>query len=673
MFGSLISGFVLCLDTHTMHTDAHTPHYTDAHRKEAHTCKDGRAEQNTPSQLYQVFCSHIFSSIPSRLVLEGPRKGSPNTHIPTIPLPPTTHTHTHTTQLEKPKQQKRPPRQTRTNQTSKMKWSLILIFVLAVLAHTGDAQVLTRSGAGEPIVVAPPAAPMLAPAAPAAPALPPLPVLPPAGGGTHIVANVPGAGAGGAAGGGAGVPGPGVALDGAGAPVGVGGGAGAGPGAGAGADGVQVHHNPLIFADVYDWLRDASHDTLQSARGALQWMGNGLQAVGNQGNTFVHAHPVAVGVTVSAVAVTIVYNYGPTLLDYALKNKQCYVDGSEDSCAVLRLDNLDAPTSRYKEWEIWYQGVEACRTGARLEEARLEKLRQEREEQERQEREKQERQEREEQERKNQEKASKRTQISHPGYKATGDATQERTEQREQELPQGAEAGAHDEESTYKYDELPAGAVEMQQFLDLVVLWVPVAVYVLFGDNQGVMYIFFGLSFLLGVFSFLMKHCSYYKDFDRHARAGELVEQKDRIEFVALLFMVGIIKDLAILLGILAAFRVIRRVWAWVIRTYSASPVVQFISALINQILEQQPSVGSLVSLILWAYVGFPLWVPSLWLFLQVSDLLKSTKERNVAEKGGEKEEGKGEQEAREDAKIEREEKEEAREGMIEDASSNTV
>ena len=50
-------------------------------------------------------------------------------------------------------------------------------------------------------MVAPPAAPMLAPAAPAAPALPPLPVLPPAGGGAHIVANVPGAGAGGPAGG----------------------------------------------------------------------------------------------------------------------------------------------------------------------------------------------------------------------------------------------------------------------------------------------------------------------------------------------------------------------------------------------------------------------------------------------------------------------------------------
>ena len=30
-------------------------------------------------------------------------------------------------------------------------------------------------------------------------------------------------------------------------------------------------------------------------------------------------------------------------------NKQCYVDGSEDYRAVLRLDNLYAPTSRYEE------------------------------------------------------------------------------------------------------------------------------------------------------------------------------------------------------------------------------------------------------------------------------------------------------------------------------------
>ena len=122
-------------------------------------------------------------------------------------------------------------------------------------------------------MVAPPAAPILAPAAPAAPALPPLTVLPLAGGGAHIVANVPGAGAGGPVGGEAGVPGPG----GAGAPAGVGDGAPAGPGSGAGADGVHLHSNPLTFADVYGWLRDASHDTLQSARGALQWMGNGLQ------------------------------------------------------------------------------------------------------------------------------------------------------------------------------------------------------------------------------------------------------------------------------------------------------------------------------------------------------------------------------------------------------------
>ena len=87
--------------------------------------------------------------------------------------------------------------------------------------------------------------------------------------------------------------------------------------------------------------------------------------------------------------------------------------------------------------------------------------------------------------------------------KATGDATQKRADQQEQAQPQGTKAGAHDEESTYKYDELLAGAAEVQQLLDLIVLWVPVAVYAMFGDNRGVMYIFYGygLSFLLGLVS----------------------------------------------------------------------------------------------------------------------------------------------------------------------------
>ena len=174
-----------------------------------------------------------------------------------------------------------------------------------------------------------------------------------------------------------------------------------------------------------------------------------------------------------------------------------------------------------------------------------------------------------------------------------------------------------------------------------------------------------------------MEHCSYSEDFGRRARAGELVEQKDRTEFVALLFMVGIIKDLAILLGILACFRIIGRVWAWVIRTYPASPVVQFISALINQILDQQPSAGPLVSFILWAYVGFPLWVPPLWLFLQVSELLKATKERNVAEKGGggkRKERGNKKHETlKSSGKKKKKRGKEAREGIIEDVSTNTV
>lgn len=116
------------------------------------------------------------------------------------------------------------------------------------------------------------------------------------------------------------------------------------------------------------------------------------------------AYPVAVGVTVSAVVVTTVYNYGPTLLDYAFKNKQCYVDGSKDYLAVLQLDNLDA-------WGIWYQGVEACRTGTRPHQARLEEARLE-----------QERQEMKEQERKEREETAKRTQL----------ATEKHAEQREQ-------------------------------------------------------------------------------------------------------------------------------------------------------------------------------------------------------------------------------------------------
>lgn len=74
-------------------------------------------------------------------------------------------------------------------------------------------------------------------------------------------------------------------------------------------------------------------------------------------------------------------------------------------------------------------------------------------------------------------------------------------------------------------------------------LWVPVAVYVMFGDSRGVMYIFSCLSVVLGVFSVFGEHYSYY--IDRRARAGEVVEQKDRKKFIALLFIVGIMKDLA--------------------------------------------------------------------------------------------------------------------------------
>ena len=227
-------------------------------------------------------------------------------------------------------------------------------------------------------------------------------------------------------------------------------------------------------------------------------------------------------------------------------------------------------------------------------------------------------------------------------------ATKKRTDQREQAQPQGTKAGVHDEESTHKYDELLAGAAEVQQLLDLVVLWVPVAVYVMFGDNREVMYIFSCLAVLLGAFSFFMEHCSYYKDFDRRARAGALVEQKDRKEFIALLIIVGIIKDLAMLLGVFACIQIIGRVWAWVTGRYPASPVVRFISALINKIRDQRLGVGSFILCMLWAYVGFPLWVPKLWIFFQLSDLLK---ERSVAEKKGKGKEGKRIQEGHQGTK----------------------
>ena len=402
----------------------------------------------------------------------------------------------------------------------------------------------------------------------------------------------------------------GVALDGV-PPVGMGGGIAAGPDADADAPYVPVHFVAPHPVNLHPWLRDRVFDALESAWG-------GIQTVGTRGNDFVHDHPVAASVSVAAVAVTTVYDYGPTLLDYALKDTQCYVDGSEDYRAVLRLDNLKAPTSRYEEWGISYQGFQACYTGtrphlARLEEARLETLRQEREEQERKEQEEA-RKQQEEQERKEREEASERT-------KASQLATEKHADQREQ-------AQQHDEASTYKYDDLPAGAAEIRQILDLVVLWVPVAVYFFFGDKRRVTYIFAGLSFLLGVSSFFVEHGSYYEELDRRARAGDMVEQQDRNGFVVLLFIVGIIKDLAILLGILACFRIID----FVIRTYPASPVVWFISALVTQIREQQLSVESLILCILWAYDGFSLWMPYLWLLLQSWDLYKSTRQKRAKE-----------------------------------------
>ncbi len=477
------------------------------------------------------------------------------------------------------------------NQTSKMNWSFFFFF-MAVLAYTGAA-VLTRSGAGQPIIVTSPAAQIPAPAAPTTPALRLLPVpTPAAGGGAHVVATVQGTGAGGP--GGVGVPVGDVILKRDHVPIGLGDNAAAGPGLGADADSfrLQYNHYPV---DTYDWLRDTSYDALQSARGMLLWMGNKIQAIANQCKNIVHTCPMAVDATVSAVAVTTVYNYGPTFLNYALKNTQCYVDGSEDYRALLRLDNPHAPTSRYEEWGISYEGLEGCRTGtrpyqARIQEARHEKFLQERVEQ----------------ERKNQEDSHKHTKASQhvcEELKDTCDATKEGADQRQ---AQGTNAGVHDEANILKppedqeaenrasytkeqghgkkdankepwlaeestYDDLKTGAVEVQQILDLVVLWVPVVIYVIFGDNQEVLFAFSSLSLLFGILFFSGEHSSYYEDFDRRARAGELVERKDRNQFVALLFMMGVIKDLAILLGSLASFQIIGHVWAWVTLTYPAS------------------------------------------------------------------------------------------------------
>jgi len=147
-----------------------------------------------------------------------------------------------------------------------MNFLFVWFIFLAALAQTGGVQ--TRTGAGWPIFVN-------LPAAPATPVLHPLPVLlPPAGGGAHIVANVPGAGAGGAAGGGAaiagGTGGPGVVPGGGGV-------AAPGPG-GAG-----------TWTDVVGWLRGVGNGAVQSARGALQWVGNGANAIGTQGNQLIHA------------------------------------------------------------------------------------------------------------------------------------------------------------------------------------------------------------------------------------------------------------------------------------------------------------------------------------------------------------------------------------------------
>ena len=214
-----------------------------------------------------------------------------------------------------------------------------------------------------------------------------------------------------------------------------------------------------------------------------------------------HAHPVTVGVTLAAVVVITAYNYGPTLFDYAKNNTQCYVDGRGDYRVVLRLDNLEprrvalrSGGSGTRGWRSAAQALVPTKPGWRRRASRSFAKRG-----------RSKNVEREEQERKEQEETAKRTKISHPGYKATGDATQERVDQREQAQSQGTEAGTHvdakalerlkmeqemDEEvdkimkqivhmykeisagaeEMIKYAELPAAAEEIQQFLAFVVL-----------------------------------------------------------------------------------------------------------------------------------------------------------------------------------------------------------
>jgi len=475
------------------------------------------------------------------------------------------------------------------NKTRKMNWSSFFFpffFFLAVLAYTGAA-VQTRSGAGQPIVVTPPIAPVAVHSAPATPTLRLLPTLTPAGGSAYLVANVQDTGAGGPSRGDAEAAVGDVILKRDNVAIGTADSVEIRPGLGADADSLllQYNHSPV---ETYNWLRDTSYEALRSVRGMLLWIRNEIQAVIDQCKNIVLAHPLALDATVSAIAVITVYNYGPTILNFALKDIQCYEDGSEDYRAVLQAANPHAPMSRYEEWAVSYQGLEGCRTGTRpyqgRQEARHAKFSQERAKQERKYQD-------------NSHRHIQALQYVYEEYEGTCDAPQGA----DQRQPQGTKAGAHDEASILKscedqdavyrasytkkrrhgkndikpwlakestYDELKIGALEIHQILDLVVLCVPVVIYVIFGDNQEVLFAFSSLSLLLGIVFLFGEQSSFYEDFDRRARAGELVERKDQNQFVALLFMMGVIKDLAILLGSLALFQIFGHVWVWATRTY---------------------------------------------------------------------------------------------------------
>lgn len=498
-------------------------------------------------------------------------------------------------------------KQQQASKPFKMNWSFVLCMAflfLVVLTHTGSV-VQTRSGAGQPIVVLPPAAAV------------------PMGGGAHVAANM-GAGAGGAAGSGAGVPGAGVALDGGGAPVGVGGGAAGGPGAVAGPGGVggANQFQPVTWEELYGWMRDVTHDLAQSAQDVLQWVGGEVQALGYRSTEFVHAHPVAVGVAVSAAAATTVYVYGPSALDYALQGTECYEEGSKDFRGILGLDN-EAPMSYYSEWLIRIKGVEACRTGtrphqARLEEAITEQLRQERE-----------KEEREKEERRKQDAAEgEQEDDTHPGYErwdyqATQDAHEKvaaagqrekqgtmpnmhaddakagtllEGDQEDESETEPAEERGHEDEQAHEqpanasaYQELVEGGRMTRNFLEWLAFTGFLFFFFVAGMFWAATYAYSMLFVVFFMFPQWLEGLSYYKELDLNARAGLLTVIADRDTYEMFLAVRGVSIHLAFIMAGLTALRI----WTWVMRMFPAWPAVQDMNSLINQLRNRNSGVAA--------------------------------------------------------------------------------